>query len=139
MAKIFVYGTLRKGMYNYDLYLKKEDSFREYAYIKGSLHTIVGKVYPAYLCEGHQMIIGEIHEVSDETLKAVDEMEGYKGENLPENEYNKILCPIYNQNGEEIMQLPVFVFNMQNPLNASILGDCIESGDYVLYMKQLSQ
>ena len=45
--KIFVYGTLRKGMYNYDLYLKDEDSFRQYGYIKGSLMTIRGKAYPA--------------------------------------------------------------------------------------------
>ena len=35
--KIFVYGTLRKGMYNYDLYLKDEDSFRQYGYIKGKM------------------------------------------------------------------------------------------------------
>ena len=49
--RIFVYGTLRLGMYNYDLYLRDEDSFRSYAYIKGSLMTIIGKIYPAYLCE----------------------------------------------------------------------------------------
>ena len=47
--RIFVYGTLRLGMYNYDLYLRDEDSFRSYAYIKGSLMTILTKVYPAYL------------------------------------------------------------------------------------------
>ena len=35
MARIFVYGTLRKGMYNYDRYLKDKQSFREYGYIKG--------------------------------------------------------------------------------------------------------
>lgn len=69
MERIFVYGSLREGMYNYDLYLKSENTFRRYAYVKGTLFTIQSKPYPALLLEGDDMIIGEIHEVSDQTLE----------------------------------------------------------------------
>ena len=48
MARIFVYGTLRKGMYNYDRYLKDKQSFREYGYIKGKLMSLKGQKYPAF-------------------------------------------------------------------------------------------
>ena len=35
MVKIFVYGTLRKGVYNYERYLKGKDTYRYNGYIKG--------------------------------------------------------------------------------------------------------
>lgn len=134
MVKIFVYGTLRQGMYNYDIYLKDEKSFREYAYLKGSLYTIQGKTYPAYLTKGNQYILGEIHEVSEEKAKELDEMEGYHGENHESNEYHRILCPIYNEQHEVITPMPVYVYNTDNINNAPI-GECIESGDFVSYVK----
>lgn len=134
--RIFVYGTLRLGMYNYDLYLRDEDSFRSYAYIKGSLMTILTKVYPAYLTEGHHMILGEIHEVDEETLKKIDKMEGYKGYNCIDNEYNKEICPIYDDQGHEIEKLPVYVYNMDNEDNVLLLGDDIHCLDYGQYIQQ---
>ncbi|MFR6098866.1 MAG: gamma-glutamylcyclotransferase [Longibaculum sp.] len=121
--KIFVYGTLRKGMYNYDLYLKDEDSFRQYGYIKGSLMTIRGKAYPAYITEGQDMILGEIHEVSEKTLKLIDEMERYFGKGNPNNEYNKEICDIYDENIE--IENFVYVYNMDNEDNVLLLGDDI--------------
>ena len=118
MVKIFVYGTLRQGMYNYDIYLKDEKSFREYA----------------YLTKGNQYILGEIQEVSEEKAKELDEMEGYHGDNHESNEYHRILCPIYNEQHEVITSMPVYVYNTDNINNAPI-GECIESGDFVSYVK----
>lgn len=135
MEKIFVYGTLRKDMYNYELYLKQENSFRQYAYVKGSLYTIQNKKYPAFVIEGDAMILGEIHEVSLETLKKVDEMEEYFGEGCIDNEYNKTLCDIYDQDGNVMMQLPVYVYNTDNPLKAKQIGEQITCHDFVQYMK----
>lgn len=132
--KIFVYGTLRKGMYNYDIYLRDEDSFRSFGYIEGSLFSLYGRVYPAFLQEGHDMIVGEIHEVEEDTLKLIDELECYYGENNRDNEYNKVICDIYDQNHHIIDRLPVYVFNMDNSSNISILNDLIECHDYVQYM-----
>lgn len=135
--KIFVYGTLRKGMYNYDLYLRDEKSFRYYAYAKGSLMTILGRVYPAYLTDGQDMILGEIHEVSDETMNSIDQLEGYLGEGNPKNEYNKELCDIYNEQGEVVEQAYIYVYNMENPSNVFTLGKDIESHDYVEYIQKV--
>ena len=59
MARIFVYGTLRTGMYNYDQYLKDKQSFKKYGYIKGKLMSLKGQKYPAFLLEGDDMMLFE--------------------------------------------------------------------------------
>ncbi len=134
--KIFVYGTLRKGMYNYDIYLRDEDSFRRYGYIKGSLMTLKDKTYPAFLQEGHDMILGEIHEVNEKTVQMIDELEEYYGEGNIDNFYNKEICDIYDENGQVIDHLPVYVFNMSNRCYFSLIEDHIETNDYVKYIQQ---
>ena len=133
MKRMFVYGTLRVGMRNYEKYYKEYDSFRSYGYVKGDLHTINGKDYPA-LTEGDRMILGEIHEVPDQVQEEVDLMEGFFGEGNPENEYDKLVSVIYDVDGKEIDRLPVYFYNLRNPANSSILGDLILCNDYVGYI-----
>lgn len=137
MKKMFVYGTLRKGMYNYEKYYKEHDSFHGYGFVKGELHTINGKVYPA-LIEGERMIRGEIHEVPDEVQDAVDLMEGFFGEGKIENEYDKIVTTIYNAKGEAMGELPVYFYNLRNPENRRILGDVIFCDDYIKFLQEAS-
>lgn len=132
MARIFVYGTLRKEMYNYDQYLKDKQSFREYGYIKGKLMSLKGRKYPAFLLEGDDMVLGEIHEVDDEFIKVLDVLESYFGENNPNNEYNKIVCDIYDDNKTVIEQIPVYVYNDKNEDNARLLDKEI-GNDFVKY------
>lgn len=132
MARIFVYGTLRKEMYNYDQYLKDKQSFREYGYIKGKLMSLKGRKYPAFLLEGNDMVLGEIHEVDDEFIKVLDVLESYFGENNPNNEYNKIVCDIYDDNETIIEQIPVYVYNDKNESNARLLDKEI-GNDFVKY------
>lgn len=132
MARIFVYGSLRKGMYNYDQYLKDKQSFREYGYIKGKLMSLKGQEYPAFLLEGDDMILGEIHEVDDEFIKVLDVLESYFGENNPNNEYNKIVCDIYDDNETIIEKIPVYVYNDKNEDNAKLLDEEI-GNDFVEY------
>lgn len=136
MEKIFVYGTLRKGMYDYDQYLRDEQSFRDYAYIKGSLMTITGVDTPAYLDEGQDMILGEIHEVSDEALQAIDLLKGYINEGNPKNKFDKKVCPVYDEKRNIIDYALVYIYNMENPLNIDLLGDDIEGHDYVKYIQE---
>ena len=136
MAKIFVYGTLRKDMYNYHLYLKGHSQFVDYGYIKGSLYSIQNKVYPAYLPSGQTLILGEIYEVDETTLARVDEMEGYHGTNSIHNEYNKELCDIFDGDGQKIDTLFVYVYNIQNPQLVNTLEERIVSGDYVEYINK---
>lgn len=135
MKKMFVYGTLRVGMYNYEKYYKEHDSFRQNAYVKGSLYTLKGKVYPA-LTEGTQMILGEIHEVPDEVQDEVDLMEGFFGEGVMENEYDKTVSEIYDADGNVIGHLPVYFYNVRNAGNRALLGEVITKNDYVAYLQE---
>lgn len=135
MKKMFVYGTLRTGMYNYEKYYKDYDSFRGFGYVKGELHTLIGKVYPA-LTEGESMILGEIHEVPDQVQDEVDLMEGFFGEGNPENEYDKIVSEIYDADGKVMDNLPVYFYNLRSPGNRILLGDVILCNDYVRYVQE---
>lgn len=134
MKRMFVYGTLRVGMYNYDKYYKEHDSFRRNAYVKGRLYTIRGKDYPA-LTEGDRMILGEIHEVPDQVQDEVDLMEGFFGEGNIENEYDKIVSEIYDADGTVIDHLPVYFYNVRNPRNRELLEDVILCNDYVMHLR----
>lgn len=125
-------------MYNYALYLKAHNSYVCDGYVKGTLYTIKDRLYPA-LVDGEQFIIGEIHEVNDKVLKALDKMENYFGSQHIDNEYNKVLCNIYNGNKEVIEQLPVYMYNISNPKNLELLDQVIEENDYVLYIQNKNQ
>lgn len=136
MQKIFVYGSLRKGMSNYDIYLKGKDSYLCDAYVLGTLYIVRPGEYPALLLEGNQRIVGEIHEVSDECMKEIDQLEEYISEGNSHNEYDKVICDIYDSQDQLIERLPVYVYNMRNTLNQQLLGEIIESGDFVKYIKE---
>lgn len=136
MATIFVYGSLREGMYNYDRYLKDRVKSKKDAYVKGALYEIKGVTYPA-LVEGERMILGEIMDISDEgILSELDELEGFIEEGHVNNEYDKIMMDIYNESCEVINRLPVYMFNMRNPKHDCLLDDLIETDDYVAHCKQ---
>ena len=134
--KIFVYGTLRTGMYNYDKYLDGKIIQSELAYVKGSLHQIKGVVYPA-LVDGMHMIAGEIMELNNEDLvKELDALEGFVGEGNINNEYDKITTDIYDDVGNVIDQLPVYFYNIRNSKQLNQLGSEITCCDYVKFIYQ---
>lgn len=134
-----IHGSLREGMYNYDRYLKGRVLSNTKGYVKGSLHEIKGVVYPA-LVSGDDLILGEIMEIKeDDILTELDELEGFISEGHIDNEYDKVMLDIYNESHEIIKKLPVYVFNMNNPKHQGILGEPIETHDYVAHMKQKGQ
>lgn len=135
MIELFVYGSLREGMYNYNHYLKGKSKKLQMAYVYGSLYTIQGVRYPA-LIEGCDKITGEIYEVSPEVLKSIDELEGCLCENSMDNEYHKVLCTVYNEDDSVHKQLPIYVYNIDNPQQKLRLGKRITSGDFIQYQKE---
>lgn len=136
MTTIFVYGSLREGMYNYDRYLKGRVLSNTKGYVKGSLHEIKGVTYPA-LVQGEDFILGEIMEINDEgILDELDELEGFICEGHIDNEYDKVMMNIYDETKEIIQILPVYIFNQNNSKHIGLLGKKIEVHDYVLHMKQ---
>ncbi len=133
MSKVFVYGTLRTGLYNYELYLKNNSTFVDYGYVKGTLYSLTDRTYPA-LIDGENLILGEIFEVSTQTLARLDELESYI-EGNPNNEYNKIKVPIYNIDGTQIDLLDVYFYNDTNEQYRKLLNEVIAQNDYVKYIK----
>ncbi|MBM7702262.1 gamma-glutamylcyclotransferase [Metabacillus iocasae] len=87
---VFVYGTLRKGESNHDL-LKDAHLVAEQAYTQGALYDS-GRGYPA-MTTGDGVVYGELYEVNDLELKALDQLEGYKA-GSPTNEYERIIQSI---------------------------------------------
>lgn len=64
LRKVFVYGSLRTDMFNYEKYLKGEVLESTPAKIKGNLFHIENKGYPA-IFDGESEIIGEVFTFHD--------------------------------------------------------------------------
>ncbi|MFR1945661.1 MAG: gamma-glutamylcyclotransferase family protein [Faecalimonas umbilicata] len=92
-------------------------------------YSLKGRRYPA-LIEGKERIAGELHEVSEQTLKKIDELESYFGEGHPENEYDKKFVMAYAEDGSEIGEVPVYFYNIRNEKNRALLDQRITCNDY---------
>lgn len=125
--RVVVYGSLRKGLHNHRLletskYLGEFESEPEF-----NLYS-VGESYPGLVPGGTTSVIMEVYEVDDEVAENVDTLEGYYGDEFPEdNFYNKVKMDTpygeassYHYN-EDVSDLHL-----------------VESGDWVKY-KKLSQ
>lgn len=75
MHKVFVYGTLKEGHGNHG-YLSNSKLIKQ-AYISGFLLINTGGFPYAIEAEPTDFAIGEVYEVDDETLRALDRLEGY--------------------------------------------------------------
>ena len=81
--RVFVYGTLKRGFHNHDLVMRRPGSDGQYTYI-GPAQTalpyplfidIYGVPYLADVRAGGS-IAGELYDVTEEGLAALDELEG---------------------------------------------------------------
>ena len=103
--RIFTYGSLREGFFNYDNYLKGKVISRKIGKVKNAdLYHMPYKGYPAIL-PGTGEVIGEVMIISDyeNVMKAIDEMEGFISEGNPNNEYNKKLLEVEFEDGTKEM------------------------------------
>ena len=96
----FVYGSLREGFFNYDKYLAGKVSKKINAKLENMrLYHMPYKGYPA-ITPGDDVILGEIMVINEddyeETMEAMDKMEGFISENNPENEYHKVVLEVEN-------------------------------------------
>lgn len=132
MVRLFVYGSLRQGMYNYERYLKGNSTYIGKGYVKGALYTLKGKVYPA-LIEGEDFIPGEIYEVEEAVAQAVDALEDYVPGNK-DNEYHKVKRTIYDAQHEVLTKLDVYMFNMEKSGHKELLDKRIS--DFVKDTKE---
>lgn len=112
--KIFVYGSLRDGFFNFNKYINTSAKKIEMGEVQGKLYAIKGKEYPALL-EEDGIVKGEIISLDNCDMDAMDAMENYFGENNPNNEYNKIPKEVLNLETGNIEILNVYVYNQTNP------------------------
>ena len=112
---LFVYGSLREGFFNYDKYLAGKEVEKKDAILENMrLYHMPYKGYPA-ITPGNDKVLGEImvinEEEYDETVKDMDEMEGFISENNPENEYHKIVLEVKNLQTNEKEKCFVYFYN----------------------------
>lgn len=116
---VFVYGTLLKDDSNHRL-LAYAKQVAESARTKGKLFD-TGFGYPAIMRHTDEYTHGELYEVDDETLRHLDELEDYIGENDPANLYDRIIQEVETEHGTR--QAYVYLAGpLLNKLEKEILG-----------------
>lgn len=135
---VFVYGSLREGFFNYDKYLKGKVLSIKPAKIDNMIvYHMPYKGYPAIL-EGDGCVYGEIMEIKpeiyDETMKAMDKMEGFISENNPENEYDKRLLEVEHLNDGSKEKCYVYFYNKDIDDKFNTDSVFVNHGDWVKHM-----
>ena len=74
MTKVFVYGTLKSGFGNHRL-MEGRSTFITKDKIKGKMVSLGG--FPGVVPDDDRSVVGEVYEVTDECLKALDRLEGH--------------------------------------------------------------
>jgi len=101
-TKFFVYGTLKVGGRFAGIFDSRRLSVKK-ATVNGTMYS-VSKCYPAVKFNNNGIIHGEIHEYVDE--KEVQEhfnrIEGFYGENVDYNLYNRVKIKVTNEDGNEV-------------------------------------
>ena len=137
--KIFVYGSLRIGFFNYDKYLMGKVSDSKIGKVKGKLYHMPNKGYPA-LMEGDDEVFGEVMTLNDfeSVMIPMDKMENYYGVNDSRNEYNRIVMDVELLDGS-IESCYVYYYAMNDEAIFNKNSIYIKNGDWKNYMlKQTS-
>lgn len=134
--KIFVYGSLREGFFNYDKYLSARVSKPTLATVKGKLYHLSHKGYPALL-DGEDEVIGEIMTLNDfyKDVVPMDEMEGYySAEDTTLNEYTRTVMTVKNL--ETNLEEEVYVYKYEQYSNEDFDTHAVylPNGDWKEYM-----
>lgn len=106
--RVFVYGTLKRGNGNHHLLSRSEFIGKATTAPEFRLLSAFRNVFP-YLVPGDKSIIGEVFEVDDETLRHLDQLEGYRP-GAKNNHYNRVTIPV--NVGGEAMDVLVYVLNV---------------------------
>lgn len=118
---VFVYGTLRRGGSN--AFRMDGAEFVGPATVGGVLYRI--SWYPGLVLEGDGRVIGEVHRVGPELLRALDEFEGLAAGEIEGSEYRRVKAEAL-LGGEE--ELEVWVYEWKGAFNED---ERIQSGDWL--------
>lgn len=135
--KIFVYGSLREGFYNYEKYLSGKVNTPCLGKIPGKLYHLSHKGYPALL-DGNDEVVGEIMEMKDfyKDIIPMDEMEGYISfEDTSLNEYTRTSMLVKNLETNEDEVCYVYKYEQYTDEDFKVHAEYIPHGDWKAYMK----
>ncbi len=131
---IFVYGSLMQGMDN-DHLIEPFTVNREIGYIKGKLYHLTTHGYPALVVkEAQNWVKGELVEIRnlETAIEVFDHLEGYQGENNPNNFCNRVVSSVRCENGE-FVDAYVYVWNNEKEL--AQIGTLITLGNWRTFME----
>lgn len=137
IEKVFVYGSLRSDMFNYNVYLDGKVEENKKATINGDLFHLDNKGYPAVV-PGNGEVVGELMSFKDfeSTLKDLDELEAYEKGQEDENEYNRVVVDVTLEDGT-VEKAYYYEYNPSADYNKDDNLIDVESGDWNEYMKNL--
>ncbi len=123
MAKVAVYGSLRKGLGNHNYFLKNAKYLGEFKTEPiYSLYSLGG--YPGLKENGSTSVTMEVYEVNEQEAEAIDRLEGYSS-NRQSTFYDKeIINTPYGEAG-------VYIYVNSIPENR-----LVKSGDWKEYMSE---
>ena len=135
---LFVYGSLREGFFNYNKYLANRVIEKKEAKVENmNLYHMPYKGYPA-ITVGKDTVRGEIMVLREgcyeETMKAMDEMEGFIGDGNPDNEYHKVILEVEHLHTAEKEKCFVYFYNKDKDLLFDSSAIYIPHGDWKEHM-----
>ncbi|RSL32418.1 gamma-glutamylcyclotransferase [Salibacterium salarium] len=131
---VFVYGTLRKGLHNYENILEGQTTNEIAATTVGSLYAVSHESFPCLVKEGKTVIQGEIMCIKEdryeEILKKLDALEGYDERNVQESDYVREITTVVDDKGHHV---EAYTYYWNQPQG---LGQFITSGCWQTYLKE---
>ena len=114
-VNLFVYGSLREGFFNYNKYLDGKVIEKKDAKLENmKLYHLPYKGYPA-LTYGKDTVYGEIMVLDpahyEDTLKAMDQLEGFIAKDNPDNEYHRVILEVEDTHTKEKEKCFVYFYN----------------------------
>lgn len=135
---LFVYGSLREGFFNYNKYLDGKVIEKMEAKLENmKLYHLPYKGYPA-LTYGEDTVFGEIMVLSEEhyedTMNAIDNMEGFISEKNPENEYHRVILEVENLHTNQKEKCFAYFYNKDQDQFFDSKAIYLPHGDWKEYM-----
>lgn len=134
IKRLFVYGSLMEGFFNYEKALKGKVLSRAHGRVRGILYHQTVKAYPAMVA-GDGWVAGEILELDDfdRVLEIGDRIESYEGPHGKDNEYDRRITDI--EADGKIVRAWAYWYSRNDlgtPQNPAIL---IPNGDWRKFME----
>ncbi|MGI5909790.1 MAG: gamma-glutamylcyclotransferase family protein [Sphaerochaetaceae bacterium] len=136
--RIWVYGSLMEGFFNYEKALVGKVVSRARSRVKGSVFHQLDKGYPA-LVPGEGWVYGELLELADfnGTLPVLDEIEEYYGPGDRRNEYDRLLTPVFLCESEKWTEAHVYWYGRKDLGTQENPAVPVPSGDWRTFMEML--